>query len=79
MSNSENKPCFSCGAGFKGDTRQLLTKYKQEQKDVYFFTLEKGGDVHIVKKDQFNTVFKTLIKPNLKKGAEYAHISEFKG
>lgn len=75
----ENKPCFSCGAGFNGDTRQLLLKYKQEKKDVYFFKLEKGGEIFIVKKNQFEFVLKNQIKPNFKKGAEYAHISEFNG
>lgn len=71
--------CFSCGNGFNGNTRQLLLKYKQEKKDVYFFRTQKEGDIFIVKKEKFNDIFKKQIKPNLKKGAEYAHISEFKG
>ena len=71
--------CFSCGSGFSGDTRQLLLKYKQEGKDVYFFKTKKDGDIFIVKQAQFKEVFKNTIKPNFKKGAEYAHISEFKG
>lgn len=74
-----NSKCFSCGNGFNGSTRELLLKYKQEKKDVYFFRIEKGGDIFIVKKDAFKEVFKREIKPNFKKGAEYAHISEFKG
>lgn len=74
-----NKGCFSCGNGFAGDTRQLLLKYKQEKKDVYFFKKVKDGDIYIVKKANFKEVFNTQIKPNFKKGAEYAHISEFKG
>lgn len=73
------KKCFSCGAGFKGNTRQLLLQYKQAQKDVYFYKLEEGGDIYIVNKKQFKTVLQKQIKPNFKKGAEYAHISEFKG
>lgn len=71
--------CFSCGEGFNGSTRQLLLKYKQEGKDVYFFKKVKDGDIFIVNKNQFKEVMKTQIKPNFKKGAEYAHISEFKG
>lgn len=71
--------CFSCGNGFNGNTRQLLMKYKQDKKDVYFFRIVKDGDIFIVNKEQFKKVFASQIKPNFKKGAEYAHISEFKG
>jgi hypothetical protein len=76
---AKKKGCFSCGKGFSGDTRQLLLKYKQDKKDVYFFKKVKDGDIFIVKKEHFKEVFKTQIKPNFKKGAEYAHITEFKG
>lgn len=73
------KGCFSCGNGFNGDTRQLLLKYKQDKRDVYFFKKVKDGDIFIVQKASFKEVFATQIKPNFKNGAEYAHISEFKG
>jgi hypothetical protein len=76
---AKKKGCFSCGKGFSGDTRQLLLKYKQEKKDVYFFKKVKDGDIFIVRKEHFKEVFNTQIKPNFKKGAEYAHITEFKG
>lgn len=71
--------CFTCGSTFNGSTKELLTKFKRDKKDYYFYTLEEKGDVYLVSKKQFKHVFSTKIKPNFKNGANYAHISEFKG
>jgi len=71
-------PCFSCGQTFNGTVNDLLQRLKRENKDVYFYKESATGDVKIVNKNQFNYVFEKYIKPNFKKGAEYAHISEYK-
>lgn len=75
-------PCFSCGQTFNGTAQDLLQRFKQQYLergiDRYFYTLKTNGDIKIVKKDQFNVIFETQIKPNFINGAEYAHISEFR-
>ena len=73
--------CFSCGQTFNGNINELLQLFKREflerGTERYFYKESSSGDVKIVKKEQFNTVFENDIKPNFKKGAEYAHISEY--
>ena len=75
--------CFSCGRSFNGDVNALLRHFKQEyeQKGIirYFYKTETNGSIKTVREKHFKEVFKREIKPNFKKGAEYAHISEFKG
>ena len=75
--------CFSCGKGFNGDTNALLMRYKKEYEHNgvirYFYKTETNGSIKIVRESGFKAVFQTEIKPNFEKGAEYAHISEFKG
>ena len=73
--------CFSCGRTFSGTAKELLQLYKQEYLtkgiERYFYKKHLRGDIYIVKKDQFKTIFETQIKPNFDKGAEYAHIREY--
>lgn len=75
--------CFSCGKGFNGDTNALLMRYKKEYEEKgvirYFYKTKTNGSIKIVRESGFKTVFQAEIKPNFEKGAEYAHISEFKG
>jgi hypothetical protein len=79
---AKKKHCFSCGKSFNGSTKELLQYFKREyvQNGVerYFYRKEKGGDIYVINKDKFKKVFKEQIKPNFKKGAEYAHIKEYK-
>ena len=56
--------------------REYYTKYG---KDYYVFKTSAKGDIKIVNKKQFKTVFETQIKPNFDKGAEYGHIKEYIG
>ena len=74
--------CFSCGQSFKGSVQELLRLFKQQYLSYgverYFYRLSPNSDIIIVKKEQFKDVFEKEIKPNLKNGAEYAHISEVK-
>lgn len=77
------KGCFACGQTLiKSELDvvayyfNLYEKYGQER---YFYKLSKNGSTRIVLKDHFQYIYNTKIKPNLKNGAEYAHISEFKG
>lgn len=75
--------CFACGRNFSGDINALLRHFKQEYEEKgivrYFYKTKKDGSIKIVRESSFKEVFKREIKPNFKKGAEYAHISEFKG
>ena len=63
--------CFSCGAGFKGSTKELLMKFKKDYVnngiERYFFRLESNGNIKVINKKQFKHVFKTQIKPNFKR------------
>jgi hypothetical protein len=74
--------CFSCGQTFNGTTQELLRLFKRQHESYgierYFYRLNANSDLKIVKKDQFKYIFENEIKPNLKNGAEYAHISEVK-
>jgi len=74
--------CFSCGQTFNGSTNELLQRFKRDYLDNgierYFYREELNGDVKIFKKDKFKLIYETKIKPNFDKGAEYAHIKEYK-
>lgn len=78
---AKKKQCFSCGKSFNGSTKEALQYFKREYLENgierYFYRLEKGGDIFVIKKSQFKKVFENQIKPNFKKGAEYAHIKEY--
>lgn len=73
--------CFSCGQTFNGTVNELLQRYKQEYindgVERYFYREKEGGDIKIIKKDKFKTIYETKIKPNFSEGAEYAHIQEY--
>ena len=73
--------CFSCGRTFNGSVNELLQLFKRDYLNTgverYFYRESEVGDVKIVDKAQFKTVFEMNIKPNFKNGAEYAHISEY--
>lgn len=76
-----NSGCFSCGKALSvsesdiiGHYYKLYKKFGQER---YFYKLSKKGRTRIVKKSSFAYIYKTQIKPNLKNGAEYAHIQEY--
>lgn len=73
--------CFTCGRTFNGSVKELLKVYKQDYQERgterYFYKEHDQGDIKIVKKTQFKTVFKHQIQPNFKNGAEYAHIKEY--
>lgn len=73
--------CFSCGKGFNGSTKDVLRLFKEDylQRGIerYFYRLESGGDIKVMRKSQFSHIFTTQIKPNFNKGAEYAHIKEY--
>lgn len=53
-----------------------FTKYGKE---YFVFRTSIRGDLKIVVKEQFDTVFESEIKPNFKNGAEFFHIKEYTG
>lgn len=73
--------CFSCGVTFKGSVNDLLRIYKKQylSKGIerYYYKLHEKGDIFIVRKSSFKTIFEKEIQPNFKNGAEFAHIQEF--
>lgn len=75
-------PCFSCGQTFNGTVNELLQRFKRDYLERgierYFYKESSNGDIKIINKKQFDNIFKTKIQPNFSKGAEYAHISEYK-
>ena len=74
--------CFSCGQNFQSDINALLRAFKQQYLDFgivrYFYKLEPNGAIYICRASSFNTILENEIKPNFSKGAEYAHIADFK-
>ena len=74
--------CFSCGRELSSNIRLLLTAYKDQydKKRIvrYFYKLETNGTVFICRSSSFNIILENEIKPSFSKGAEFAHISEFR-
>lgn len=74
--------CFSCGENFTSDTNALLRAYKKQFEKLgivrYFYKLHANDTIKICRSNSFNTILENEIKPNLQKGANYAHISEFR-
>lgn len=72
--------CYACGL-FNNKEKNVIKIYKNYYrnfgKEYYIYRLKKQGDLKIVQKKQFNTIFESEIKPNFGSGAEYFHISEF--
>lgn len=73
--------CFSCGSSFGSGVTGILQYYKHLYETTglerYFYRLSSDGDVFIVTKSEFKSIFEEDIKPNFHNGAEYAHISEY--
>lgn len=73
--------CFSCGKSFTNDVNGMLQMFKRQFLEQgierYFYKTSEKGDVKVVKKAYFSTIFETEIKPNFRFGAEYAHIKEY--
>ncbi len=53
--------------------------YNKFGKEYWVYKTSEQGDIIIVNKNQFNKIFETMIKPNLKNGADFAHIKEYVG
>lgn len=74
--------CFSCGASFSDDSNKVLSAYKMLYdkfgEERYFYRLHPQDTVKICSATSFKFLFDHEIKPNLSRGAEYAHISEYR-
>jgi len=74
--------CFSCGQNFTTDVNALLRAYKEQYEKLgivrYFYKLETNGTIFICHQNSFQFIYDNEIKKNLHKGAEFAHISEYK-
>lgn len=75
--------CFTCGKNFGDREKDVLKLYKKEYEDkgVERYVYKTCGNcaIKFTKKEYFNVIFEGEIKPNLEKGAEYFHISEYSG
>jgi hypothetical protein len=73
--------CFTCGKGLPSDVVGKLKHFKEmfDTKGIerYFYKLGENQPVMICRKSQFKSIFTKKIKPKLKNGATYAHISEY--
>lgn len=73
--------CFSCGQNFTSDVNALLRAYKKQYEELgiirYFYKTETNGSIMICSQSSFNFIYEKYIFPNLDKGAQYGHISEY--
>lgn len=73
--------CFTCGKGFTGSTHESLMLFKKIYEELgvdrFFYKLHEKDSIKVVKKQDFNRIFKDQIQPNFENGAEYSHISEY--
>jgi hypothetical protein len=72
-----SKGCFTCGRSFNGDVNKALAAFKKQGVSRYFYRLKANGEIFVCRASSFKTIFEEQIKPNLKNGAEYSHISEY--
>lgn len=76
-----SKLCVTCGASFNGTERDLALFFKDQyiKHGVERFVYRLGPNMPFmfVKKESFNTVFNSEIKPNFINGSEYWSIQEF--
>ena len=72
--------CLTCGIGWSGSQKQLVSKFKKEFEDYgierYVYRMNEKDSFKTVKKSGFNAIF-IKIKENFPNGAEYFHISEW--
>ncbi len=77
-----SKECITCGASFNGTERDLAIYFKEQYDkhgvERFVYRLGLKQPFMFVRKEYFNEVFKTQIKPNFENGAEYWSIQEFK-
>lgn len=74
--------CLPCGKVTNAEkvvVRYYKTLFETTEKEYYVYRLSSKEAFNFVEKSYFNHVFLTQIKPNFSNGAEYFHISEFKG
>lgn len=75
--------CITCGGALAKREKDAIKLYKADYEangtERYVYRLAANAEWQITLKKYFNVVFVEQIKPNLKKGAEYFHISEYTG
>ena len=74
--------CLPCGKVTNNErlvVKYYKTLFETTGKLYYVYRLKTGGNLYVVEKSYFNSVFHNKIKPNFENGAEYFSISEFKG
>jgi len=77
-----SKPCITCGIAFNGDESKLARIFKEQYDkhgiERYVYRLSENGNFHFVRKESFNVIFETQIKPNFDNGSDFFHIKELK-
>lgn len=78
----EDKKCMTCGKSMNNSERSLAKRYKEQyhNKGVsrWVFKRNKRAKIEFARDENFKKVLPTLTKRK-RYGAEYYHISEFKG
>lgn len=74
--------CFTCGKSFLYKEldfiKRLKIDYEKNGIERYVYRVSSTSNLMVVQKKHFNDIFQKQIKPNIKNGAEYMHISEFR-
>lgn len=70
-------PCSKVKQTEKDIIKYYKNLYEENGIEYYVYRLETNGNLKFVKKELFNDVLLTQIKPNFNKGAEYFSIQEF--
>ncbi len=76
-----SKECITCGASFNGTERDLAMYFKEQYDkhgiERFVYRLNPKDGFKFVRKEHFNFIFHSEIKPNFKNGSEYWSIQEF--
>jgi hypothetical protein len=70
-------PCAKMSQSDKDVIDYYKHLYKKYGKEYYVYRLASIEPVKFVKKEHFNQIFQTQIKPNFDNGADYFFIAEF--
>lgn len=72
-------PCAKVSAKDQDVVKYFKKIFETTGREYYAYKLSTKEGFSFIEKSYFNDIFLKQIKPNFSNGAEYYHISEFKG
>ena len=72
-------PCSKVSQSEQDVIKYYRNIYLTKDIEYYVYRLSANDTIKITKKDSFKVIYKQQIQPNLKNGAEYFNIQEFRG